>query len=710
MHPASELFSPGCIPTFRNGWSRPYNSTDSGERIGSPTLSSGTLPAFSPLQPSIGGSGIPTDFASEHDFGLEQLFYSHDDSVDQVNGLDITPASNNGTIEFLQTIPSTALDLENGDGKAFPKIEPTRSDNWGLLSRANSFLEDVDVATRLRTQDSLDKRPITYGFHPKNSFYTPEMPRHDGLFYQPNDYDPWQVKPARTPHARWETTGFPQKSPYPLTSESEQCAAECSSKVPQPQESKKRGRKADIPGILTFKVELSNEPSVHVNDSARTPPAKRKRSRSPRDILALTPPRPEKKVRLKSGESCVRCRLYHEKCDGRTPCQRCDQLSIWQPLCTLATFSESGCFKKGLYRSRCTILSKNIQRWLPHDTQPLVDIEVSLGLDATLPLKVEKFVPKDPDLLHHIAFRNKTSVFLRKTPTEAFGLCTCTVSRAELDTFLDKMIPPLIAETACSTDAIWKATFEAALRLSVDETRKETLMIRRLLRVWAAHSVFFGRIWRIKKGAEALGAQFHPEIGAADVPRLLYWQLDWIVENYMMKLESQILRDLEDIILPRTQKGSRHRRQLGAGFAVFISCFLYLSTLEKDSWNLEAWRAKSARWANDPSVSNNPTMVWPLTKTVPELLRENEQQAITVANHLRAMHRAEFPFRQDKAGRFVPNGMKTTREVDEYAEILNKELSDTLEQRLMFRLSGAFSEDDMQSLDYKFTRLILANV
>jgi hypothetical protein len=122
-------------------------------------------------------------------------------------------------------------------------------------------------------------------------------------------------------------------------------------------------------------------------------------------------------------------------------------------------------------------------------------------------------------------------------------------------------------------------------------------MLKKVLRVWAAQNIFFGRIWRLSEGGERVGAVMHPEIGAYDAPRFLYWQLDCIAERYAYEQEFAVLRDLENFMFARKK---------APWLSIVLVSYIYLAVLERDTWNLTSWRIKSDRWRTDPRVSSNP--------------------------------------------------------------------------------------------------------
>jgi len=129
------------------------------------------------------------------------------------------------------------------------------------------------------------------------------------------------------------------------------------------------------------------------------------------------------------------------------------------------------------------------------------------------------------------------------------------------------------------------------------------------LRLWAAQTIFFKSHWRIVSGADIV--QMAPlDIpgllnGITLLPRLINQQLDGLFEQRMANLEKEILCDLQKAMY-------KNRRDLW--FSIFLSTFLVVHTLERDSWNLHAWMSEVHRdggaiWPleADPEVYNNHT-------------------------------------------------------------------------------------------------------
>lgn len=111
-------------------------------------------------------------------------------------------------------------------------------------------------------------------------------------------------------------------------------------------------------------------------------------------------------------------------------------------------------------------------------------------------------------------------------------------------------------------------------------------MLQLAFRIWATQMVFFKRPWRIAPSStEALGMTSITDEtsslwGVIPLPRLLNQQLDSIIEARLAENEQRLLNELQNTIFARRQK---------EWFVIFLTTFVYLSAVEKDTWSLETW-------------------------------------------------------------------------------------------------------------------------
>lgn len=68
--------------------------------------------------------------------------------------------------------------------------------------------------------------------------------------------------------------------------------------------------------------------------------------------------------------------------------------------------------------------------------------------------------------------------------------------------------------------------------------------------------------------------------GITPLPRLANQQLDARVESWMAELEQDVLAELQVKIF---------RRNPADWFGIYLTLFVTMSSLERDSWGLQAW-------------------------------------------------------------------------------------------------------------------------
>ena len=106
-------------------------------------------------------------------------------------------------------------------------------------------------------------------------------------------------------------------------------------------------------------------------------------------------------------------------------------------------------------------------------------------------------------------------------------------------------------------------------------------------------------MWRVSDGADKIGSEFHPGLGASVTPRTLMWQLDAVMEEYLQALEDEILQDFNRLVFPPD-----HRMQ-STWLSTFLATYIYLACLETDAWIIRSWEVKTARWKLDPLLASN---------------------------------------------------------------------------------------------------------
>lgn len=111
-------------------------------------------------------------------------------------------------------------------------------------------------------------------------------------------------------------------------------------------------------------------------------------------------------------------------------------------------------------------------------------------------------------------------------------------------------------------------------------------LIRKALRIWAAQIVFFKSPFRISglntAGMTKIDDPKSTVYGITPLPRLANQQLDSRVESWMAELEQDVLVELQTKIF---------RRNPADWFGIYLTLFVTLSSLERDSWGLKTWTA-----------------------------------------------------------------------------------------------------------------------
>jgi hypothetical protein len=146
-------------------------------------------------------------------------------------------------------------------------------------------------------------------------------------------------------------------------------------------------------------------------------------------------------------------------------------------------------------------------------------------------------------------------------------------------------------------------------------------------------ALFFKHPWTITHGASSIGMAplsipgcWH---GKTLLPRLVNQELDRALELRMDELEKEILEQLQQAVY------SRHRDNW---CAIFLTSFILLHSLEKDSWNMHAWEHEKNRPGG---------MQWPLRTDPREYYGQNKHIADVVSTHFRIVSQAHTPFAID---------------------------------------------------------------
>ncbi|KAF8424194.1 hypothetical protein EV426DRAFT_707946 [Tirmania nivea] len=401
---------------------------------------------------------------------------------------------------------------------------------------------------------------------------------------------------------------------------------------------------------------------------------------------------------------CYRCKIFKERCRGGFPCERCQTLPFWQPVCVTMQFVEKKVFSRGLYKAQYAQQRENIKEWLGKASI----VFISNGFQPTFQLRVNEYVANDTSLLQNALWRgNIRSGFTRISstpfgvlPDEPVALVPC------FDEYLDNLIPLLVGQL-CSGghEKVFIDTMNAAYRYNQKST-EGGLTILLALRIWAAQFVFFKHPWRLDlrtDPVDALGMTVIIQKGSAStgitpLPILLNQQLDAFIEKRAADLEQQFLMELQARMFLK--------RPPDEWFGIYLAIFVFFTALEEDTWNLENWNCGVK---GTEISSTGPPIEWPLKESAEALIDRNIRLVDILAAHFRSVSKGHMP-------PFPPEGKKMEgeemagreqQEID-YMNALAAEVKrrgDTLKSR---RLS-TFDPDKSNSLNMKYScRLMIA--
>lgn len=205
--------------------------------------------------------------------------------------------------------------------------------------------------------------------------------------------------------------------------------------------------------------------------------------------------------------------------------------------------------------------------------------------------------------------------------------------------------------------------------------------------MWAAQSFWFQRIWRIVAGGKTIGAFFRNETQGFDPPRFLYVQLDYYMHHYVERLEKRVLAGLERLVF---------YRKSSTFFPLFLATFVFLATVEGDSWRMRKWKARLEQWSQLDSVSffalmslmftymtDGPHFVqkyqeelprWNLPEPPDFYRKQNIQHARIVVAHVRSCYKGSPPFFVDATGKIKVNISNGDQHIIAYVNKIQDEL------------------------------------
>ncbi|KAI0544140.1 hypothetical protein F4679DRAFT_591827 [Xylaria curta] len=402
------------------------------------------------------------------------------------------------------------------------------------------------------------------------------------------------------------------------------------------------------------------------------------------------------------GFSCSRCAITKKKCVGNDDCcDTCSKSPIYRELCIKADFKESRLLLHDLYKTRIRALLDNVVGHTWRDPNPeIINIKISNGFDSQLEIEVQRYVAYDENALTHRIFRGlepgTTYPTARSTP---FSLRYGTLTTQKIDQYCEKLACDMIFKESLGlshNSLLNHVILFAVTQINNEdaEARIEGLeMVRLALRFWAIQAIFFTYPWRIETGGHLVGMFPLPLHGYWNgitlLPRLVNQELDRAFETRMDEIERQILEKLQAAIF------KRHRDYW---CSIFLSSFILLHSLERDTWNMTAWEYETSGQGSAP---------WPLRKSPSEYRRQNKYIAEIVATHFKIVNQGSSPLKlnwnkplnQQLLSNSIP-ARKFILSIQSDFGNLNSRYKTELGQ------PKQFARGDPQSLNYIYTKML----
>jgi hypothetical protein len=333
----------------------------------------------------------------------------------------------------------------------------------------------------------------------------------------------------------------------------------------------------------------------------------------------------------------------------------------------------------GLYSNRAEVMFENVGEWHLGGKRSPAEVKVSLGLSTSIQLNLRRCEVRDRALLDHTIWRVKDEPV---THIATEPVCFWRgIPKEQLDAVIDEMIPHALQLLASDPVAIRSKALTAAYKKSISEqdgvidfsnspvaltswltANKQNLFLTNALRIWVAQTSFFKNHWRIVEGAESVNAVHYEPLGAALVPRMLTLQLERAVEVYMKELEQDFLHRLENMVFSRDPL---------SWLPTYLAIFVYLSTLEGDTWDLEEWTAG----VGVLGIPESQQKLWPRKTELSTYIDRNHHQADMIITHAKAaLGKGQLPFSTNSTGELVPTPRIQDKEAYELAAQLAEQL------------------------------------
>ncbi|KAF4450283.1 hypothetical protein F53441_6565 [Fusarium austroafricanum] len=314
------------------------------------------------------------------------------------------------------------------------------------------------------------------------------------------------------------------------------------------------------------------------------------------------------------------------------------------------------------------------------------------------------YAPYDQNMLTHVLFRGtEAGMTVPKAESTAFSLKPGTLTAHKINDYCDSLAYQLALSEGKSTterNRLSSHILIFATRHCGDLHEGPKLegmnLVKLALRFWAMQAVFFKYPWTIVKGGSQIGMSplSIPGcwLGKTLLPRLVNQELDKAFEKRMDELEQEILERLQEVIF--SQKRNSY------WCAIFLTTFILLHSLEKDSWNMHAWEFEKNRSGGTP---------WPLSKSPCDYYEQNKHIADTLTTYFLIVTNGHAPFAINwttASNKTLLNDSPAARGL---IECIQKDLQDpqsSYKRELM--APNVFRRDDIECLNYYYTkRLVL---
>ncbi|KAL9568554.1 hypothetical protein ACKAV7_007356 [Fusarium commune] len=316
---------------------------------------------------------------------------------------------------------------------------------------------------------------------------------------------------------------------------------------------------------------------------------------------------------------------------------------------------------------------------------------------------VARFRKENQDALTHVLFRGtEAGMITPRAESTAFSLENGTLIPEKIDAYCDSLAFDLaLNEGRQATDRnrlashiLMFATTQCA-GLQEEPSIEGIGLVRLALRFWAMQAVFFKYPWTIVKGASEIG-MCPLDIpgcwfGKTLLPRLVNQQLDKAFEIRMDELEREILGQLEDMIL--------YRKRSTYWCAIFLTTFILLHSLEKDSWNMHAWEYEKNR---------NGGTRWPLRRDPCDYYGQNKHIADTLTAYFHIVTNGNAPFAIDWTKSSNESLLSDSSQARSLIEGIQKDLQNPQSNYgRELHASSEFRRDDVESLNYYYTKKLI---